>query len=189
MQPLFQQPFHIFRDSAMRAAQKAVEELPPEVLNDPALDGRLQKIANQFRLDVAQLQPDQRKGKRRTEVHSDIQYNRPVERKIDWIDVTIPFTGAAESFDIAPSSSNLMHGDRIIVNGNNLQVSFPDEDQLDQRVNEFIGRLSQNLDRLRAEADQMSNEMVALLRNVAENQRNALNTRKERDKTRSFPIE
>lgn len=134
---LFQDSVGDFREQKMREAVSKVESLPEPVLTDPKQAGILEKIADQFKFDVATLNPRERRGKRRVEWQhvKDFGEVRPVE--VTLVDVSIPYHGRPERFQLSPNSRKIVSVPADVQDGQ-IIVSFPDDDNLDKAVDQFI---------------------------------------------------
>jgi hypothetical protein len=103
--------------------------------------------------------------------------------------VTIPFDGWPKSFNLAPSSCRIIETPAKINNDSTIQISFPDDQNLEQNVNSFIQGVTQNLNTLGAELQRIGPQMLQAAQLVANQRLQQLRERQARDKTRSFPIE
>lgn len=185
---LFQESIFDFKDQKVREAIARVEALPETVLLNPDLPRQLDQIVEQFRFVVATLKPEERKGKRRIETRVVRDYGEVRNREITLIDVIIPFNGYPKSFNIAPSHCHVIDTPAMNTSAG-LQASFYDDDNLDQNVDSFIVRVSENLDRLRSEMESVRKQISDAIKAVADQRVAKAKALKERDKGRSFPIE
>jgi hypothetical protein len=191
---LFEQSFHAYLEKRIKEALAKVAALSEKDLADPSLSEKLDAIANDGWIVVATLRAAERKGKRRTEKRVDLGDEDedglmiPVEREIKVIDVLIPVDGYPISLQLSPSSSiGVSEKARMVPGG--LQVTFPDDDNLDRNVDDFISRVSQNLDRLRVEAEANRPIIRQRVGEAAKRRQDELAAQKDRDSKRSFPIE
>ena len=184
---LFTNSIHDFSQEKLRESVRRAEALTEQELLVAELAPFLDKISD-FPFQVAKLKPDGRKGKRRTEKRERTDYGLRTMVDVDFIDVTIPFEGFPKSLTIAPSSCHVIDVLASVENGQ-LVVTFPDDDNLDPNVNDFIKRDSENLDRQRQEIETIKQETRKAVSAVANRRIAEIKARKERDKARSFPIE
>ena len=105
-QHLFSKSLHDRHSQSVRAAEQKVERLDRRVLTDPALSGRLEKIAGKYDLDVAKLSDKLSGAKGRTIERMIDDYDRTM-KQIPVLDVSIPFSGDPASFEIGPSTGTL----------------------------------------------------------------------------------
>ena len=185
---LFQESISTFIEQKLQEAKAKAEQLTPEQLKGSDLAATLEKIAT-FRFDIASLKPDQRTGRRRTEKRKRMDYGREIVVDVDIIDVTIPFDGWPKSFSLAPSSCRIIETPAAINKDSKIQVSFLDDQNLEQNVNSFVEGVSQNLRTLGAELQRIAPQMLQAAQLVANKRLQQIREREERDKTRSFPIE
>lgn len=184
---LFRQPISNFVQEKIDEARHRTEALTDAQLQDPALAGTLEKICD-FRFEAATLRPADRMGKRRTTKVSKSDYGQQIIVDVDVIDVTIPFTGWPKSFHLAPSGRKIINTPASIVSGG-LLVSFPDDQNLDHNVDDFVAQVAQNLESLKRDIEKIKPQMLQAAQLVANQRLAQIKARKERDKTRSFPIE
>lgn len=185
---LFEEPLANLVEQKIAEAQSKADQLTPQDLEGPDLGEILQKIAT-FSFEVASLKPDLRKGKRRTERQKRTDYGRDIVVDVDFIDVKIPFDGWPKSFQLAPSSRRLIDTPATINSDATVEVSFPDDNNLEGNLNAFIEGVTQNLSNLRSELRRVPAEMLQAAQLVANRRLQQVRERKERDKTRSFPID
>ncbi len=184
---LFQEPISAFVEQKLREASSKAEQLTPPQLEGSDISATLEKIAT-FEFKVASLKFDQRKGKRRTEKQRRRDYGREIIVDVDIIDVTIPFDGWPKSFHLAPSSCRIIETPAVIKDSA-IQISFLDDQNLEQNVNFFVESVTQNLNTLRTELQRLGPQMLQAAQLVANHRLQQIRDQKARDKTRSFPIE
>lgn len=185
---LFQESIHAFKDQKVREAIARVEGLSEAELLDPGLAGKLDGIVEQFRFVVATMRPQERKGKRRTETRQVRDYGELRNVEVSMIDVTIPFDGYPKSFTIAPSHCHVIDTPARTSQAG-LQATFYDDDNLDRNVDSFISRVGENLERLRGEMESLRTQISDAVKAIADQRLAKVKAQKERDKSRSFPIE
>jgi hypothetical protein len=185
---LFQEPISAFVEQKLREARNHAEQLTSQQLEGSDISARLETIAT-FEFKVASLRSDQRKGKRRTEKQRRMDYGREIIVDVDIIDVTIPFDGWPKSFHLAPSSCRIIETPAVINNDSIIQISFVDDQNLEQNIESFVQAVTQNLNTLRAELQRIRPQMLQAAQLVANQRLQQMRERKARDKTRSFPIE
>lgn len=184
---LFQEPISNFTAEKVGEARSQAERLSPEDLLSPDLGEKLQQLAK-VKFDVAILKPEERKGKRRTEKQPRSDFGRKIIVNVDFIDVAIPFEGWPKSFHISPSTCNLIDMPAATSNGA-IIVSFLDDQNLDRNVDSFIKQVSQNLEYLKKDLPRIETQRLQIMQHIANHRLMQIEERKERDKTRSFPIE
>lgn len=184
---LFRDPISKFTNDRIKEAEAQTEALTEAQLHDPALAGTLEKISN-FKFDVAVLVPENRKGKRRTTKVPRDDYGRQIMVDVDMIDVTIPFSGWPKSFLYAPSVANII-GEPILVSNGTLVVTFADDAGLDRNVDGFIKYVNENLKNLESDIKKIRQQALRTCQRIANERIARIKLQKERDKTRSFPID
>lgn len=183
---LFRIPVSNFIDQKISEARTQAERLSDSQLQDPSLAGVLEQIAD-FDFEVAKLNPEGRQGKRRTEKKARNDYGREIIVDVDFVDVTVPFTGDAQSLELMPSSGFQIH-ERAGVSRNGIVVSFLDDQNLDRNVDSFIKRVSENLKNLNADIEKIRSQRLQIAQSEANRRLEKIRARKDLDKSRSFPI-
>jgi hypothetical protein len=184
---LFKNSWGQYQMDCSDSAVREVHSLPKSQFNQPSLAGVLERIAAKYKLVVATLQPDKKQGTRR-EVDQPIDdYGRQITMRVTFVDVAIPFTGDAKSFELAPNACQMIGGDWEI-RGQELIVTLPDDQNLQRDIDGFVAIVSSNLDKLRAEAAQAQGNIQRAVENAANQRRAEIADEKERDKSRNFPI-
>jgi hypothetical protein len=166
-------------------AIKRAELTPEKKLSDPAV---IDQIIGDFRFEVAVIRPEERKGKRRIVQRRISDYGQPRIEENVYIDVYIPFSGYPKSFEIGPSSSILIY-EECRIDGSAIVVVFPDDDALDASVEAFIAQVTNNLENLKNDLRSAPLQIHNAVVDVVARRRNLIESRTERDKKRSFPIE
>lgn len=188
MERLFEGSLNLFKQEKLRDAAAKANALSDSQLLNPSLAGRLDAIAGEFRFVVAKLRPEERRGKRRTETKEVNDYGQRQTVQMTVIDVAIPFDGYPKSLTIAPSRSHIIQT-LVSTIQNPLVVPFMDDENLDKNVDDFIKRVSENLDSLRSEVEGFSREIRAEIQAIVDRRLTILKAQKEQDAKRSFPIE
>ncbi|MGO9768961.1 MAG: hypothetical protein ACLPSW_05285 [Roseiarcus sp.] len=185
---LFRAPFYTVWQLTIQKAVADVNNLDRKLFSDPALGGHLQAITQKYSLDVARLQKDRTEGRARQQegrVRDAWGDDRTMTR--GWLDITIPFTGDAESFRICPSRSIIpSHGAEI--GHQQLVLTLPDDDAAEGAVQTFISQANQNLDVLRSEYEQAKSQLEQAVQQAAERRKAQIAAEGERDKKLSFPV-
>ncbi len=184
---LFQMPVSHFIDQQINEARTRAEQLTEEQLQAPNLAGKIEEIAA-LNFHVATLKPDARTGKRRTEKRARTDYGQPISIDVDIIDVKIPFDGWPKSFQLAPTHCKIIDTPAATGNGFVL-VSLVDDQNLDRNVDAFIKNAFENLNSLARDIKTITPLKLQTAQAIANQRLEQIRTRKERDKTRSFPIE
>jgi hypothetical protein len=185
---LFRAPFYPVWQQTIQKAVAEVNSLDRGLFSDPALAGRLQAIAERYSLEVARLQKDRMEARARQQqgqVNDGWGGRQNVTRS--WLDISIPFTGDAESFRVCPSRS-VVPSQAADINDSALVVSLLEDDSTEQRVQTFVSQISQNLDALRAEYEQAKPQLEQALQQAAELRRTQIVAERERDSKLSFPV-
>jgi hypothetical protein len=184
---LFAGSVYDLRQSALQQAIERTKKISPTELLAPSLAGTLDKIASEFTLAIAKLKPDEIKGTRRKRISRRNDYGQMIDVEISVIDVTIPFDGDPESFKFAPSHSNIID-DAVEIHAAGLQISLPDDDNLDKMVKRFVAMVQENLDGLSKELSGLKEQVRNQIEVVANSRVEQIKKENERDKGRSFPI-
>jgi hypothetical protein len=107
--------------------------------------------------------------------------------KVKQLRVTIPFTGAAFSFDVSPSSARVP-STPVAVGQNVLTITVLDNDNADQQVTTFCDLVQATLDALRGESDRDRPQLARAVSDAAERRKREIAADKERDSKRSFSV-
>jgi hypothetical protein len=170
----------------LRSATRDVEQLDRRAFSDPALAGQLQEIGEKHSLSVARLNKAGMEGKRRdTQREGADAWGDRRTFKQAWLDVTIPFTGDAESFKIAPSNCAIPSYPAT-VERNAITVTVPDDDNAERNVQTFFDQMSGNLERLRAEYEQSRPQLDQAIKQAADRRQQQIAVEQERNKKFSF---
>lgn len=178
--------YDAFRRTVRRAVEE-VEALDRRVFADAALAGLLQKIIDKYHLDVARLRKD-----KVTAVRRDTEDERP-DGWGEWqkvqetlLDVTIPFSGDKESFLLRPSYTAMTRDAEI--GESSLTLSVFDDAPANETVQSFIRAVSDNLELLRSEYEQMKPQLAQAVNEAAQRRKQRIEAETARDQTRSFKI-
>jgi predicted TIM-barrel fold metal-dependent hydrolase len=172
----------------IRRAVDEVRHLDRRVIANPALAGVLEEIVAKYSFDVAVLDAGAKRGKRR-ELHStQDDYGMGLGVSASVLDMTIPFRGDPESFDVAPSYSH-MASYPCEVRNSELRFTVPDDESSQKRVDDFVRLVSDNLERLRAEVSNWLPVLTKAVKAVAKERMDAISRDRDRDKGLDFPVE
>lgn len=185
---LFQLSWHNVSQGTLRKAHEEVMALDRRVITAPNLAGQLDKIAAKYSFEVATLNPEAKRGKRRDKERTIDDYGSHKTIKYSVIDVSIPFTGSDESFKIAPSHSHMVYAECEIRN-NVVVLTVPDDDGAQQAINQFVQQVSENFDRLRSEAENWDKDLRDTIAAAAEKRKQQVDAEKGRDGNLNFPVD
>lgn len=156
-----------------------VAALPPGVMRNPAMAGEVEKIIEQFGVEIPELRPEQKSGKRR------VERSNGYERTL--IDVTIPTTGDAQALRLQPSNSPIFQIP-ISLTRNGIVVTLADNDGLEREIDDFVARVQPAIALLKHEATLYLPSLRQAVERAAQERLVALRDQDERDKKRKFPI-
>ncbi|HEV7293483.1 MAG TPA: hypothetical protein VGN79_14305 [Devosia sp.] len=187
---IFTEPFQIFLGEKMRTAEMEVDRLSEDDLQSPALGQSLQNIAN-FKFQVAEIRPDEKTGKRRTEVRSFVDYGRHIQSKVDVLDISIPYSGFPKSFSIAPTNGHTIESKATYQSssGHLLVVTLDEDDALEVKLATFISEVEDNLQKLGQDMENLRKRLLVHVQDRAQERLNAIKARQEKNKGYSFPVE
>jgi hypothetical protein len=186
---LFRGPSIInYREEQITVAEGRVDALTEQQLTNPALAGMLEKIANASVFEVAALRPDEKRGKNRTIRREMHRHGLPMSVEAKLVEITIPFVGSEQSFVFAPTSCNIIDQDAT-VHENALVVTLDDDEHLERYLVPFITRVSENLERLRKDMADVLRMVQERVKARADHRQSDILATKERNRTRSFPID
>lgn len=184
---LFGGSWHSSWSAMLHKAAEEVNRLPRQVFSDPGLVGQLQRIAENYSVEIARLDRKGISAVRRVEERPVDDYGRRHFVQIKWLDVTIPFSGEAESLKVTPSSCTLPSHHAAIQN-DCLILSIRDDDSAEREVQSFCDIVEENLKRLRAEYERDKPSLMETINQVAERRRREIEDENTRDRKLSFPI-
>jgi len=185
---LFRAPFYPVWQQTLQKAVEDVNKLDRSAFFDPSLGGRLQAIAEKYSLTVARLRKEGVEGRaRQQECRVRDGWGDARSMTQGWFDVTIPFTGEAESLRICPSRSTILQH-AVEIGEQHVVLSLPDDSRADTDVQTFISQANQNLDVLRREYEQAKPQLEQTIQRAADQRRAQITAEAERDKKLSFPV-
>ncbi len=188
MRNLYKYSLHGSFQENIRRAIGEVEGLDRQAFANSALAGNLQKITEKYGLEVAHIRKDNITAHRRdTEREGTDEWGDRRTFRQTWLDVTVPFSGDKESFLFSPSRTTIPAYDAEI-GSSSLSISIRDDDGADNAVQAFIQILSDNLEVLRTEYDQMKPQLVQAVNQAAQRRKQQIDAETARDQTRSFKI-
>ena len=188
MRNLYKYSLHGSFGENIRRAVEEIERLHRRAFADPALAGKLQDITEKFQLDVARIDRDNITAHRRdTEREGVDEWGQHRIFRQTWLDVTLPFSGDKESFSLSPSRATLPPIDAEI-SSSSLKFSVPDDDRADNAVRSFIQIVSDNLEVLRSEYEQLRPQLAQAVNQAAQRRKQGIDGETARDGTRSFKI-
>jgi hypothetical protein len=172
----------------LRAAMSDVDQLDRPVFDQPDLARVLDGIADRYTLEVASLDKEGIRATGRTVKREKNDYGERIMIDVPFLDVQIPFFGNPETLHIAPSRCNVLDNNVEIRHGM-LVLSIPDDANADREVKDFVERASENLNRLRDEAQRSQTHLRQALNEVVERRRRTISEEAGRDSKRSFPVQ
>ncbi len=166
---LFQSSWHHFWALALRQAADNVERLDLKVLLGSDLSSQLERIAESYSLEIAQLDETRIMASRReTErIRPDVR-NDECLFKQGWLDVTIPFSGEAETLRIAPTVC-VIPSVCAEIGTHTLTLTVRDDNHADGEIDECIRQIAQNLENLRKDYREGKSQLEQTIKQVAEN--------------------
>ena len=180
-QQLFSMSWHSYHNSAVHSAADEVEKLDEKILNDPQLGGALEKIAKKYAVTAASLETTAGVAKPRKISRSGGQANV--------LDVPIPFTGDARSFELSPSYSNTVSAVEWQISGQQIIITVYDTEGAGREITDFIKLSNENLDRLREEMARYNGELLKTITQVADRRKTAIEERRKRDAGLPFKVD
>ncbi|MHB8270243.1 hypothetical protein [Bradyrhizobium sp.] len=145
MERLHQKSWSMLWQHMLKQAVDDVGKLDRRIFSDPALGGTLQKIADKYSVEVATIQPGASANRRVVEKEGNDGWGGRANFKQTWLDVSIPFTGEAESFRVSPSRCSIP-SQQARIGQNELTISVIDDDNADAQVKSFIDAVTGNLE-------------------------------------------
>lgn len=187
METLFQKSWHQVWTLMVREAVSDVEKLPRSAFSDPALAGKLQKIAAKHDADIARFEGEITAKRHETEREGRDSWGDYRVMKQKWLEVTIPFKGEAECFRIAPSRSAIPQH-QAAIGAQSLMITIPDDAGADQAVQSFIQILNGNLSTLRTEYEQVKHQLQEAIDQAVARRQAQIKEEDELDSKRTFRV-
>lgn len=190
---LFTEDLAEFKEQRMGDAVHKVKTLPEHEVFDPGFAAQLDRIAHAESPQIASIAPQERRGRRRTDfvevddLETD-EFGDALEVEVALVDVSMPYYGPAETFDLAPPAGHEVDTPAHARDGK-LTAIFPDDDDLERNVNEFIKLVSENLAELKIEMEGLASQIREAVHAAGKERRAQIMARKARDATLSFPID
>lgn len=179
--------WHDVHRTRVQHAVTDVERLDRSAFSDPALAAKLERIAEAHGFAVATLKdPQGAKGRDEQLVVSDYGDRRTVKRTV--LDVTIPFSGDGQSFEIAPSNRTLMSADYEI-RGSSIVLTINDDGTAQDAVDDFVKTTSHNLDQLRSDVAKSDPEIQRAVQAASQQCQVQIKAEQERDSKLKFKVE
>lgn len=185
---LFRHSLYGAIQNVQQKAAKEVHGLDRGLFSDPAALGeRLDQIKKRYELDVARINADGVEAKAREEEYRVNDYGHQYTSKRTWLDVTIPYSGDSESFQLQPSHSAMIM-ERITVEKNSLTLTIMDDQNAENNVKTALAQITRNLDTIRVEYERFKPEVEKAIQQAAEERKTQIASENERDKGRSFKV-
>jgi hypothetical protein len=175
-----------FHRERVQKAIGDVERLPRGVFSSPHLATHAERIIETHTLKVAELEQPTGGKERVLSNAGEPGIPRLVKKK--FIDVTVPFTGSEQSFTLSISNCNMIAREYRIER-HALILTLDDDDKLQDNVDDFMRRASENLELLRAAEKQHQPQLREAVLAAGERMKEKLAAEVERDSKARFKIE
>jgi len=163
---LFQISWRCFWDLVLQEAVDEVKKLDCKLFMGSDLPGHLERIADSYSLEIARIDEAGIKARRRDAEH--MHRHEQCSSKPGLIEVTIPFTGEAESLRIAPSVCTIPRRSAEI-GIRTLTLVVREGKNAPREIAECINQIRQNLEHLRSDYCDGKEQLIRSLAQVAEN--------------------
>jgi hypothetical protein len=171
-----------------RSAAEDVENLERSWFSSSGLAEQLDKITAKYTgFPVATLNKDRIHAERREAQLLVNDYGQQIWVKESVLEVAIPFTGSADSFEIQPSTAALIYADCSVRDGE-LVVTVPDDDNTQRAVDEFVKDVTKTLDQLRREVEAAAGPVRQAVQTAGDQRQRRIKAEEERDAKLSFPV-
>lgn len=185
---LFQQiSLHNVLENRQHAVVIQVEKLPKDTLSQPNLDERLKEIVSSQMIAVPELGAPSGAVRRYEERQVNDGWGGAQTIRVAILDVTIPFTGDALVFRFCPSHSTGVGAD-VRVEGNKLVAAVTDGENVPAQLDQFVGLVNGNLNRIRAEIGDLRDRLTRAAQQAALRRQTEIAKEKERDLKLNFPV-
>lgn len=181
------QSTHEYGQSAIRSAVMRIEAIEFENFEERS-SSTIEAAVAKLAISTPQLHVENKTGKRLTEERMVEDYGRRVTRNVDYIDVTIPFTGDDTAFVLSPSTRTLGTPGEINRSRNAVVIRFPDNERLEQDLATAISQIQRNLENFERDMTSLAADMRTTLQGVADRRFEKLKAQRDLDSKRSFPI-
>lgn len=169
--------------------QKAIAEvnlLSMEDLADPALAGRLDRIAATYTPKFLTLEAPTQGLKRSRSVDRD-DYGMHEPRVINYLDVIIPFQGDPDLLRVSPSRQSIP-ALRFAVEGRSLVASVQDDEQTKKSIEDFCFAMRENFSVMMQDLERYLPQLRPALTDAAERRLKAHKAEQERHSKLPFPV-
>jgi hypothetical protein len=179
---LFGTSWHSAYSSFERQAVADVETLNEEVFFDTSrLAAELESIVQKYAFEVAKMSPQAGTAKA-TKFHTG-------RGEVPALAVPIPFTGDAVSFEISPSTSNVLMVPKVDIEDQQVVVTVYEAGNPGREIEDFIRRGNENLDRLREEVQRYGGQLAKTVNALAARRKQAIEERRKRDESLPFKVD
>lgn len=187
---LFSQSWFAVWDHIKKTAVAEVNGLDRDLFSKSELGSALQKIVEKYEINVARLNTDPKAivadPIEEERVVDDFGWRRPI--KIKRLQVSVPFTGDADTLKITPSRSTLL-SNVVELGPNSINFTIPDDQNADNEVTRICTAVQGNLDVLRQEYEQAKPQLEQAVSQAAERRKAEIANEGQRDTAhRTFTV-
>jgi hypothetical protein len=191
-QPLFQKhSLHSLTASNLAEAKAAVNRLSRDQLKKADLQSVLDQIVKNHMLECPKLDAAKKAGKRKDKTIKFDDFGETRTRTISVIEVTVPFTGEAQGFEIRPNQGTIHYGLRATIGRNQLafDVTAETPDNTQAAVNTFVAEVTQMLDQLRPDIEKHNEDLKATVSAASRARLEQIRAEKDRDSGFDFKVD
>lgn len=186
MPKIFETTAFTFVEELKKKATAEVNLLSMQDLSDPALAGRLDRIAANYMPKFLVLEAPTQGIKKSRRVDRD-DYGMHESRVVNYLDVVIPFQGDADLLRISPSRRSIP-ALPFVAEGNSLVVSVQDDERTKKSIEDFCFSMRENFSVMRQDLEGYLPQLRPALSDAAQRRLNTHKAEAERHAKLPFPV-
>lgn len=185
---IFEQSFSAVWHSLLQKIVNEVQHIDRALFVSDSLEEHLKGIEDKYYIDIAHLDANNITGQRKevertgSDPWGDVSTTRTTV-----FEISIPILGDPQTIRFSPSRCTIPN-QRSEIRGSSLCLTVADDANTDRNVQEFTRIVSDNLNALRAEYDQVRPQLGQTIKTAALSRKSQIEAEIARDKTRSFKI-
>jgi hypothetical protein len=191
-EPLFNKhSLHRLTTSRLAKAKEEVTRLSRDQLKKEDLQAVLDRIVKNHTLECPKLDAAKKKGKRADKQIQIDDFGEIRTRSVPVIEVTVPFSGDAQCFEIAPNQGTIHYGLRAAIGRGELMVEVSGEAPANTQaaIDKFIGEVMQMLDQMRPDIEKYNEDLKSTVTTASGARLEQIRAEKDRDSGLDFPVD
>jgi len=191
-EPLFQKhSLHGLTTANLAEAKAEVNRLSRDQLKEADLQTALDRIVKNRTLECPKLDATNKTGKRTDKTIRFDDFGEIRTRTISMIEVTIPFSGEAQGFEIRPNQGTIHYGLRATIGKNQITFDVTGESPADTQaaVNTFIDQMTQMLDQMRPDIEKYNEDLKTTVSAASRARLEQISAERDRDSGLDFRVD